>query len=44
MTNLTWQFKSLLATGVIALLALSLVLWQRTPDLFLYFNQAFCAH
>lgn len=30
--------------GVILLLSLSITLWMNTPDLFTYFNQAFCAH
>lgn len=30
--------------GVILLLSLSITLWMNTPDLFAYFNQAFCAH
>ena len=44
MTNFAWQLKVLVGLSLVALLALSLGLWLNTPDLFVYFNQAFCAH
>jgi hypothetical protein len=44
MTNFAWQLKLILGFGLMALLALSISLWLNTPDLFVYFNQAFCAH
>lgn len=43
MTNLGLR-KIILYIAIIALLGLSLILWFNTPDLFTYFNQAFCAH
>ncbi|WP_265733587.1 hypothetical protein [Acinetobacter sp. ANC 5054] len=30
--------------AIIVLLSLALLLWFNTPELFEYFNQAFCAH
>lgn len=33
-----------IATIIFALMLLAIFLWIKTPDLFLYFNQAFCAH
>lgn len=44
MTSLTWQFKLMMSISILSLLTLSLGLWLNTPDLFVYFNQAFCAH
>ncbi|WP_165493964.1 hypothetical protein [Acinetobacter sp. ANC 4178] len=29
---------------IISLLALAIILWMQTPQLFEYFNQAFCPH
>jgi len=36
--------KTLMTFLIGVLLVLSIVLWKQTPDLFEYFNQAFCAH
>lgn len=33
-----------ISLGVIVLISLAIILWAMNPDLFLYFNQAFCAH
>lgn len=33
-----------IAPMLLGLFLLSIYLWIKTPDLFLYFNQAFCAH
>ncbi len=44
MTNSLLNFKVLLTLAVIALFGLSIFLWMQTPQLFEYFNQAFCAH
>lgn len=44
MTDSTQGLKTIVLFGIIILLALALLLWSQVPDLFLYFNQAFCAH
>ena len=44
MTEYSWQLKLSLGVMVMLLLVLSISLWLKTPDLFEYFNQAFCAH
>ncbi|MEN8991261.1 hypothetical protein ABD624_04765 [Avibacterium paragallinarum] len=44
MTNSTLWFRLSIAISILALLALSISLWSQTPELFEYFNQAFCAH
>lgn len=44
MNNLISKNTLLLCLALIVLLLLSLALWLQTPDLFQYFNQAFCAH
>lgn len=36
--------KSMIALAVIGLLSLAILLWFKTPQLFVYFNQAFCPH
>lgn len=36
--------KTIMSFFIVALLVLSIILWKQTPDLFEYFNQAFCAH
>lgn len=36
--------KVIFITMLLGLLIIALSLWINTPDLFLYFNQAFCAH
>ncbi|QIO08397.1 hypothetical protein [Acinetobacter lanii] len=38
------NLKIILATTVFGLMLLAIFLWIKTPDLFIYFNQAFCAH
>lgn len=44
MTHNTLLLKTIMTLLVITLLASSIILWKQTPDLFVYFNQAFCAH
>ncbi|WP_257231741.1 hypothetical protein [Acinetobacter sp. YH12023] len=44
MTNSILWFRLSIALSILALLALSIGLWSQTPELFEYFNQAFCAH
>ncbi|EKU56755.1 hypothetical protein [Acinetobacter courvalinii] len=44
MTNLERNFKILLMGFILGLISLSILIWFQTPDLFEYFNQAFCAH
>lgn len=44
MTNLERKFKILLMGFILGLISLSILIWFQTPDLFEYFNQAFCAH
>lgn len=41
--SIDW-LKFCVSLGVIALISLAIFLWAMNPDLFLYFNQAFCAH
>lgn len=44
MTNsLTW-LKITIILGVLFFFSLAIGLWMKTPELFEYFNQAFCAH
>ncbi|ENX23308.1 hypothetical protein F892_02556 [Acinetobacter vivianii] len=44
MTNIERNFKILLIGSVLCLISFSILIWFQTPDLFEYFNQAFCAH
>ena len=44
MINSLLNFKVLLTIAITALFGLSIFLWMQTPQLFEYFNQAFCAH
>ncbi|ENU99435.1 hypothetical protein [Acinetobacter variabilis] len=44
MTDSTFLLKLSIAVAMVLLLAISLWLWSQTPELFEYFNQAFCAH
>ncbi len=44
MTNLERNFKILLIGFITCLISISILIWFQTPDLFEYFNQAFCAH
>ncbi|WP_265735977.1 hypothetical protein [Acinetobacter sp. CFCC 11171] len=44
MTNSILWFRLSIAISILALLALSIGLWIQTPELFEYFNQAFCVH
>lgn len=44
MTNIERNFKILLIGSVLCLISISILIWFQTPDLFEYFNQAFCAH
>ncbi len=44
MTNSLLGLKIWIALAVLLLLGLAICLWMKTPELFEYFNQAFCAH
>jgi hypothetical protein len=44
MTNLDRNFSIMLMLLITFLMSASLFIWLQTPDLFEYFNQAFCAH
>ncbi len=44
MTDSLLGLKTLIALTVIGLLSLAILLWFKTPQLFEYFNQAFCPH
>ncbi len=44
MTDSLLKLKLSIAVAILLLLALSIGLWLQTPQLFEYFNQAFCAH
>ncbi|EOR08772.1 hypothetical protein F896_01301 [Acinetobacter genomosp. 15BJ] len=44
MTNIERHFKLVLFVTLLCLISLSILIWFQTPDLFEYFNQAFCAH
>ncbi|GAA5557293.1 hypothetical protein Asch01_02012 [Acinetobacter schindleri] len=44
MTDSFFLLKLIIWMGLVLLLALSLLLWSQTPQLFEFFNQAFCAH
>lgn len=41
--SMIWLRTSIVA-AIIVLFALAFALWSNTPELFEYFNQAFCAH
>ena len=44
MTDSLLKLKLSIVVAILLLLALSIGLWFQTPQLFEYFNQAFCAH
>lgn len=44
MTDSRGMLKISIAGVIVLLLILSIGLWIQTPQLFEYFNQAFCAH
>ncbi|MFV5506975.1 hypothetical protein [Acinetobacter sp. 197] len=44
MTDSLLKLKISITLVLLLLLALSIMLWFQTPELFEYFNQAFCAH
>ena len=44
MTDSTFLLKLWITVAIVLLLAISFLLWSQTPQLFEYFNQAFCAH
>ena len=44
MTDSLFGLKSIIALAVIGLLSLAILLWFKTQQLFVYFNQAFCPH
>ena len=41
--SFSW-LKAVLWIGLVIIFSLAIVLWMNTPDLFEYFNMAFCAH
>lgn len=44
MINIERNFKIILMGFILFLISISILIWIQTPDLFEYFNQAFCAH
>ena len=38
------SLKYLVAFFVLAALVMAIYMWSKTPEIFHYFNQAFCAH
>ncbi|WP_265733415.1 hypothetical protein [Acinetobacter sp. ANC 4648] len=44
MTNSLLWLKTSICIGMILFFGLAILLWSKTPELFEYFNQAFCAH
>lgn len=44
MTDSMLGLKLTMLAIAVAFLALAIALWMKTPQLFEYFNQAFCAH
>ncbi|WP_349927008.1 hypothetical protein ABJ384_09590 [Acinetobacter sp. A1-4-2] len=44
MTDSMLGLKISIAAAIVLLLAIAILLWVKTPQLFEYFNQAFCAH
>jgi len=44
MTDSLLKLKLSIVVAILLLLALSIGLWLQAPELFEYFNQAFCAH
>ncbi|WP_284729610.1 hypothetical protein [Acinetobacter sp. ANC 5414] len=44
MTDSLRGLKILIGLAVLGLLSLAILLWFKTPQLFEYFNQAFCPH
>ncbi|ENX12621.1 hypothetical protein F895_02998 [Acinetobacter sp. CIP 64.2] len=44
MMNIERYFTLILLVCVVGLISISILIWFQTPDLFEYFNQAFCAH
>ena len=44
MTDSMLGLKILIAAAIALLLAIAIMLWVQTPQLFEYFNQAFCEH
>ncbi|MFH7765750.1 hypothetical protein [Acinetobacter sp. BSP-28] len=44
MTDSMLGLKILIASAIGLLLAIAILLWIKTPQLFEYFNQAFCPH
>ncbi|WP_284729901.1 hypothetical protein [Acinetobacter sp. ANC 5378] len=44
MTDSLLGLKILIGLAVVGLLGLAILLWFKTPQLFEYFNQAFCPH
>ncbi|WP_407308282.1 hypothetical protein [Acinetobacter sp.] len=44
MTDSLFGLKAMIAVVVIGLISLAILLWFKTPQLFEYFNQAFCPH
>lgn len=43
LSTFSW-LKAVLWIGLIIIFSFAIFLWMSTPDLFEYFNMAFCAH
>ena len=43
LSSFSW-LKAVLWVGLIIIFSFAILLWINTPDLFEYFNMAFCAH
>lgn len=44
MTDSTIGLRLAIIAALLLLFTLAIFLWLKTPELFEYFNQAFCAH
>lgn len=44
MTNSQPWLKIMIILGLLFFFTLAITLWMKTPELFKYFNNAFCAH
>ncbi len=44
MTDSLRGLKLAISSAILLFFILSILLWLKTPQLFEYFNQAFCAH
>ncbi|MFV5490651.1 hypothetical protein [Acinetobacter sp. ASP199] len=44
MTDSNFVLRLMIGMSLVLLFVLSILLWSQTPQLFEFFNQAFCAH